>query len=173
MICRFGEFAEVLTIYDTSEYPITYTIVDKIDGTEGTPTSSVCEIVGDHFKKHQQFTISDGLGITSRGNVTDPGLGELFFAPFGHSLSGMYKYGRPQLRYVTDGEDNTVIYTAKGGYRLWDYYNGVDNVVADGEGDNAAVVRYYNLQGQPVSEPQPGSMYIRVEGGRATKVIAK
>lgn len=173
MICRFGELADILTIYDTDEFPITYKIIDKIYGTEDKPISSVCEIVGDHFNKHQRFTISEGLGLTSRGNVTDPGLSELFFAPFSYALSGIHKYGIPQLRYVTDGDENAVIYTAKGGYRLWDHYTGVERVVADGDGGDAVDVLYYNLQGQPVSDPQPGGMYIRVDGGRATKVIAK
>lgn len=130
---------------------------------------------GAHFGTGSDVTIeatnieiTEALKLSSGSKLT-----VIFFAPFGGALDGIYKYKAPQLRYVTDGEENTVIYTAKGGYRLWDNYNGVENVVADGDVGDAADVLYYNLQGQPVSVPQPGGMYIRVDGGRATKVIAK
>lgn len=118
-----------------------------------------------------QFEIGEGLGITSIGNGEECGFNELFYAPFGVALSGMRKYEAPKLRYVTDGDENTVIYTGKGGFRLWDNYNGVESVITDGESVSAAEVRYYNLQGQPVSDPRPGGMYIRMDGGCATKVI--
>lgn len=118
-----------------------------------------------------QFEIGEGHGITSIGNGEEYSFNELFYAPFGVALSGMQKYEAPKLRYVTDGDENTVIYTGKGGFRLWDNYNGVESVITEGESVSAADVRYYNLQGQPVSDPRPGGMYIRMDGGRATKVI--
>lgn len=46
--------------------------------------------------------------------------------------------------------------------------SGVENIAADA--DNEAPVRYYNLQGAPVSNPAPGAVYIRVQGDKATKV---
>lgn len=173
LIYCFGNIDDETIIYNNRLCPIKYQIVKISCRTETLPALYTCKIIDEYYNQPQDFCIAEGLGIVSVGSTVLPGTGELFFAPFGGALDGIYKYKAPQLRYVTDGEENTVIYTAKGGYRLWDNYNGVERVVADGDVGDAADVLYYNLQGQPVSVPQPGGMYIRVDGGRATKVIAK
>lgn len=170
LIYSYGNVGDMFTIYEGGYFPITYKVVEKIDATASTYAFYNCRFVEENGNG-LQFEIGEGLGITSIGNGEEYGFNELFFAPFGVALSGMRKYETPKLRYVTDGDENTVIYTGKGGFRLWDNYNGVESVITDGESDSAAEVRYYNLQGQPVSDPRPGGMYIRMDGGRATKVI--
>lgn len=48
---------------------------------------------------------------------------------------------------------------------------GVDDVIADGtDGDEAT---YYNLQGVRIENPAAGTICIKVQGGKATKVIVK
>lgn len=44
---------------------------------------------------------------------------------------------------------------------------GVEEILIDGDSQ----VKFYNLQGQPVAEPENGNIYIRVQGKQATKVI--
>ena len=46
-------------------------------------------------------------------------------------------------------------------------FSEIENIVADGDEDGAAV--YYNLQGQRVNNPE-GGVYIRVQGKKAEKV---
>lgn len=41
----------------------------------------------------------------------------------------------------------------------------------DGSNADSALVKWYNLQGQPVAEPCRGEIYIRVEGSKAQKLI--
>lgn len=47
---------------------------------------------------------------------------------------------------------------------------GIENVAADAA-DPAAPVEYYNLQGQRVMDPAPGTLLIRRQGSTATKVL--
>lgn len=44
---------------------------------------------------------------------------------------------------------------------------GIDSV----EADTNAPAEYYNIQGMKVENPRQGSMYIRLQGGKATKVV--
>lgn len=46
---------------------------------------------------------------------------------------------------------------------------GVDDVTV-GEGGDDSTVRYFNLQGVEVSNPASGAVYIRLAGGKATKI---
>lgn len=48
--------------------------------------------------------------------------------------------------------------------------SGVENVKAT---DSTAEDAYYTLQGMKVSNPAPGNVYIRIQGGKASKVIIK
>lgn len=47
--------------------------------------------------------------------------------------------------------------------------SGVETIVTDSEND----VRYFNLQGAPISRPAAGTICIKVEGNKASKVIIK
>lgn len=46
---------------------------------------------------------------------------------------------------------------------------GVDNINTDIENTNTSV-RYFNLQGAEVTNPTPGAVYIRLAGGKASKI---
>lgn len=45
--------------------------------------------------------------------------------------------------------------------------------ISDIDADDDAPVRYFNLQGVEVSDPQPGEMVIRLSGSKATKIVIK
>lgn len=49
--------------------------------------------------------------------------------------------------------------------------NSVDNVAVDAEND--APVEYYDLQGRRIDEPTPGTVVIRRQGAKVTKIIVK
>ena len=48
---------------------------------------------------------------------------------------------------------------------------GVEDIAVDGVEDGEAV--YYNMQGVRVANPAAGSLYIRVQGSKAAKVLVK
>lgn len=41
------------------------------------------------------------------------------------------------------------------------------------EADSTAPVEYFNLQGMPIEQPAPGTVCIRRQGSKATKIIVK
>lgn len=47
--------------------------------------------------------------------------------------------------------------------------SGIDSVIAEDE----APVTYYNLQGQPVENPVPGTVVIRRQGDKVSKILVK
>ncbi len=75
-----------------------------------------------------------------------------------------------QLRYVTEGDDNHIIFENIGGKKLWVEYAGVDNVKVD---DSNAPVEYYSLQGVRVSQPAAGQFLIKKQGNTITKELVK
>ena len=54
---------------------------------------------------------------------------------------------------------------------ITEYLSGIEDVTADT--DLNAPVRYYNLHGVEVAEPTAGELYIKVQGTKATKIIAQ
>lgn len=46
--------------------------------------------------------------------------------------------------------------------------SGVSSIAAENEGNSAI---YYNLQGQKIAQPAKGSVMIKVEGEKATKIV--
>lgn len=77
----------------------------------------------------------------------------------------------PVLRYVTEGEDNTIIYEGVGGHKLWQVTESVDNVCVDS--DTSAPVEYFDMQGRRIERPTPGTIAIRRQGSTVTKVLVK
>lgn len=180
----FGNVDDTFTMYGNipdsdGRFALKYKIVDKTEGTETTPPLYTCRLIVDDLKdnipEQQQFVIAGGIGLVDRGNLfgssmTYYGPNETFYAPFGFPTAAFKKYLAPVLRYVTDGDDNTVIYEAEGGFKLWEEILSVESVQSDGD-VNEADVRYYNLQGQPVAAPVPGTVTIRRTPGSVTKIF--
>ena len=89
--------------------------------------------------------------------------------------------GEPSMFTLLPGEPNRIMmcYTAPSGYLNVDLYDlpfvnppvsGIESIEsADSISGNA---RYYNLQGLEVNKPENG-VFIKVEGGKATKVFVK
>lgn len=89
--------------------------------------------------------------------------------PAGGGLSETTGYDPPELTYVTEGEDNHVIFEAAGGEKLWEMA-GVESVVADPQ---AGAVRWFNLQGVAISSPDAPGLYIRRTGSKSEKVLVR
>lgn len=107
---------------------------------------------------------ADECKLLELGGVEENGM--LTFPTDESLLFSMLKFDNGDW-YNTDPEHVTKIKLPEG----FSFSSGVSDIVADGD-SNAAPV-YYNLQGQPVSYPEPGTLYIRVSDGRATKVVAE
>lgn len=115
-------------------------------------------------------TIVEGIGLIGELN-TDSYFDSrcLFYAPFPRATSN--PPGPPTLHYVTDA-DNNIIYMHAGGDKLWEKfaeYNGVEDINVDSADLSGA--EYYNLQGQRITAPVKGNIYIRtLKNGRTEKV---
>jgi len=111
------------------------------------------------------FEYAEGIGITRAFCLS-----MLFYIPWEGSIDGDWDYRQPILRYVTEGENNTIIYENIGGEKLWNIPASVDNVVFD---TSDAEVVWYNLQGIRVDKPTTPGVYVKVVGKTATKVVVK
>jgi hypothetical protein len=111
------------------------------------------------------FIESIGIGTPDRPNG-------LFFMPFGGEESANPRWEYPQLRYVTDPEQN-IIYESIGGDRLWEKAAENDGVT-DITVSNSAPSKFYNLQGVeiPAGTLSPG-FYIKRTGSTAQKILVK
>ncbi|MDE6267096.1 MAG: hypothetical protein K2M07_07095 [Muribaculaceae bacterium] len=96
----------------------------------------------------------------------DVGTGELFYDPV-RPFAPTRNYN-PWLCYVTEGEDNKVIFEKAGGFRLWEY-NGSDGVEAIGE-DETYDIRWFNIQGMEISRPASPGIYVRKTGSKVEKI---
>lgn len=89
--------------------------------------------------------------------------------PYGGGFTEIGGFGFPELTYVTDGDDNKVIYEAAGGSKLWETA-GINEVLADPSEGN---VQWFNLQGMPIAEPNSPGIYIRRTGLSTEKVAVR
>lgn len=96
-----------------------------------------------------------------------PGNGELIYHPFTPVMPGV-DYN-PKLRYVTEGEDNNVIFQKDGGFKLWEYVNGAQGIESL-ESDATTALRWFNLQGIEIAAPNTPGIYIRKLGSKAEKI---
>lgn len=117
--------------------------------------------------------------VTPKGGNTPPVVTEVIARAAEDAEAGYTLYTEP---FKVD-QESTITSYSKVGYRSLqgqtyagsqvdidndDLTTGVENIAVDGEQD----VRYFDLNGRPVSNPAPG-MYIRIEGGKATKVVVR
>ena len=89
--------------------------------------------------------------------------------PFHDDLMCLLRWGVPELAYVTDGDDNHVIYEAAGGKKIWELA-GVEAVTMDSDNSQP---EWYTLQGVKIDEPTAAGVYIRRTGSRSEKVVVK
>ena len=89
--------------------------------------------------------------------------------PFGGGRLETKGFGFPELTYVTEGEDNHVIFEAAGGDKLWEMA-GVESVVAD---PKAGAEQWFNMQGVAISRPDAPGLYIRRTGSKSEKVLIR
>lgn len=95
-----------------------------------------------------------------------------------NEADGSYTYTFPS--YVTSGSYTAQIYGGKGDYLDMDNMvevpftvsdtTAIEDITADGADANA---RYYNLNGVEVKNLNPGTVYIKVADGKASKVLVK
>lgn len=89
--------------------------------------------------------------------------------PFGGGYSDTIGFQNPELTYVTEGEDNHVIFEAAGGEKLWEMA-GVESVVADSQ---AGAVQWFNMQGVAISQPDAPGLYIRRIASKSEKALIR
>lgn len=89
--------------------------------------------------------------------------------PSGGGNLSAFGWDYPELTYVTEGEDNKVIFEAKGGIKLWEQA-GVEAVTVDEDNSTA---KWYNIQGLPVDNPTAPGLYIRRSGTRSEKIVIR
>ena len=97
-------------------------------------------------------------------------INNLFWIPVSNYCAFNPSSGSADLRYVTEGPDNNIVFTADGGTKLWEEFSGVEDVSMD----NAdAPARWYDLTGIEVAKPTVPGVYIRVCGGKSEKIMIK
>lgn len=93
----------------------------------------------------------------------------LFFMPLAETLtkggSGMH-----YLTYVTDAQNN-IIFEDAGGRKLWEFYNGVEDILMDTDENEA--IEWYNINGIKIPQPTESGIYIRRQGKSAQKILIK
>lgn len=89
--------------------------------------------------------------------------------PYGGGCPETLSYAPPLLTYVTEGEDNHVIFEAAGGSKLWEMA-GVETVFAD---NVEATEQWFNLQGVAIEKPTTPGLYIHRYGAKTEKVAVR
>lgn len=89
--------------------------------------------------------------------------------PFHNDYACMLRWDVPELTYVTDGDDNHVIYEAAGGIKIWELA-GVEAVAVD---NDDAQPEWFTLQGLKIDSPTAPGVYIRRTRSRTEKVVVK
>ena len=108
--------------------------------------------------------------LTTYDYVEGIGHPELFMLmPSGGGDSNLIGFQEPELTYVTEGEDNHVIFEAAGGEKLWEMA-GVESVVADPQ---TGAVQWFNMQGVAISQPDAPGLYIRRTASKSEKVLIR
>lgn len=92
------------------------------------------------------------------------------FAPEGSYAPSIPYWTVPVLRYVTEGEDNEIIFENIGGEKAWEL-SGVDTPIAD-DMQNAPK-QWFNLQGIAIERPASPGVYIVKQGGRTYKTCIR
>ncbi|MCC8119183.1 MAG: hypothetical protein LIP09_10640 [Bacteroidales bacterium] len=141
----------------------------------------------DLFAENANFTIQCAVSNWTKGRyiyastddkelicVINPNLTETTFTDvtFKQADNSAYKAGSQSygVDYSFDAAAGTVTLAGSSYVVLVnDKVGGISSVVTD---ENVEV-RYFNLQGLEVANPQPGHIYIRVAGNQATKILAR
>ena len=93
------------------------------------------------------------------------GDGQIIYDPLRPAMSA--RDFNAQLAYVTEGEDNVIIFEKDGGFKLWEFTEeGVEAV----QSDENVLTRWFNLQGVEIPEPVNPGVYIRKTGHKVEKV---
>ena len=163
---KFGEIGDMAK-FGSERFKETY-VIEDIDTIENSghsyklykarftddPTADYNFIL-----KNEPFDFIEGIGHPSN----------LFLFPFLGGSNSMIGWQEPELAYVTEGDDNHVIYEAAGGKKLWELA-GIEAVTVDS--DNAQP-EWFTLQGVKIDEPTATGVYIRRTGSRSEKVVVK
>lgn len=129
---------------------------------------------GEGRAAHVVFTVPEGYTLWYKFTATAAEAAE-GDANAEVNAEGFTKYVGPEVLIVNPGKleyytvDNAT--EAKSAVSFIDILQattGISDIIADGEEGEAT---YYNLQGVRVDNPEPGRIYIRVAGGKASKVV--
>lgn len=101
---------------------------------------------------------------------------ETDWSPIGNKVTMQVEMsnGEPDIQKI----GVRAVYTDKEGRKTYSYIVNSDGSSGDVSGIQTAVddfrtIKWYNLQGVEVSEPTPGAIYIRNQGGGTTKVFVR
>ncbi|MCM1033505.1 MAG: hypothetical protein NC405_07085 [Odoribacter sp.] len=133
-----------------------YTVTNS--GLDYTVYDSYCNALG--IVKYVE-----GIGFLDYENY----YGELLFMPFNAASAATGSRKPEKLRYVTDADGN-IIYEHIGGMKLWE---AATQGISDISDDSTPGIRWFNLQGISIDEPQEPGIYVKVSGNTATKVVVK
>lgn len=151
------------------EISLTITDLDVIDnsGYKYRTWSAVQDDVENgeyrYWSDEHPFKYAEGIGVI--GNTAS---NMLVYYPFGLSADGS-SGDQPFLRYVTEDEDNKIIYEAAGGHKLWQVTESVENV----DVDRIEKTEYFDVYGRRLEHPTPGSIVVCRQGSKVTKIIVK
>lgn len=157
---KFGELGEVGYYGDLDSYTHSYTI-DKIEtiqnsGYEYRKFTAIPGKEDTDWIYDEKYEYIEGIGHPSL----------FMLIPYGGDVTLTTGFYTPELIYVTEGEDNHVIFEALGGSKPWEY-SGVDAITVD-ECDIAE--QWYNLQGIAIEHPTSAGVYICRKGSKIEKV---
>ncbi|MGM9827439.1 MAG: hypothetical protein ACI30O_04520 [Muribaculaceae bacterium] len=162
----FGDVSEkcILGYSDQSGFP--YVIKEIREITNSGIKYRYFEADGYDNGYNDFFPSRDGKFVFIEG-IGHPDL--FLLSPHMGGTTSFAGFTDPHLTYVTEGDDNHVIFEAAGGAKLWEM-SGVESVVADPE---TGVEQWFNLQGVSISQPSAPGLYIRRIGSKTEKILVR
>ena len=145
---------------------------DNIFGIQSYTIKNISEVINSGNSYREFHCVSDQRGLLYDTYEYIEGIGhpEFFMLlPYHVEFACFPKWGDPELAYVTDGDDNHVIYEAAGCKKIWELA-GVEAVTVDSDNSQP---EWYTLQGVKIDEPTAPGVYVRRTGSRTEKVAVK
>lgn len=157
----FGNVGDTFNIGSEGE-TVEYIIESITDFEEGGFTSKLYKAVptATQYSNNDIIRYIESLGCYKNGSP--------FWLALTSPCATLPGYRPPMLRYVTEGDDNRIIYTGEGGTKLWEEYASAETIVPDNSGSETC---WFNFQGQQIPQPSQPGIYLRRNAGKVEKII--
>lgn len=163
---RFGKPGDVFAVGEDSYYHnFEITSAETIESVGREYTLYNTEWISTYPESSYSSHIASNKDIFSYIEGIGPTDGTIF-GPVGDFEPSIPFWTIPRLRYVTEGEDNEIIFEYLGGEKAWEL-SGVDAPIADDLQNTPK--QWFNLQGIAIEQPSTPGVYIIKQGNKTFK----